>query len=121
MWLWPRLIQEELDHFRLFANTRKIRKQRNKILPSGVSPHYAYTFPERFGGCDCLQPVDVSIIKEILDDMKPEQQFLTDWGVPPEFAVQCADALQRIGLVEPVNLKNVWVVFNAILNVLNTL
>src|ERR1700742_2604601 len=81
MLLWPPLIQQELDQFLANANHRRMRKQKEKSLPSGVSPHYAYTFPEEFGGRDCLQPVDKRVIEEILRDMKPEHELLTSWGV----------------------------------------
>lgn len=114
MFLWPSLMQEELDRFRRFANHRRMRKQKDKVLPSGVTPDFAHTFPERFGGRDCLYPVDRNVIKEIMDDMKAEQEALTDWGVSPEFKIRAQAGLDRMG-VDKVSLENVWVVFNALL------
>jgi hypothetical protein len=48
-WLWPKIIQRSLDDFVNYWNNHKIRTQRNKLLPSGVSPNYIGDFPENFG------------------------------------------------------------------------
>ncbi|KAJ7879946.1 hypothetical protein B0H14DRAFT_2566466 [Mycena olivaceomarginata] len=48
-WLWPKIVQLCLDDFVDHWNTHKIRTQRGKLLPSGVSPNYICDFPERFG------------------------------------------------------------------------
>ncbi|KAJ6447916.1 hypothetical protein C8R45DRAFT_850605, partial [Mycena sanguinolenta] len=48
-WLWPKIIQCGLDDFIDYWNNHKIRTQRNKLLPSGVSPNYIWDFPEKFG------------------------------------------------------------------------
>ena len=116
MWLWPPIVQRELDHFREVANNRRVRKQKDKILPSGVSPSYAYTFPEDYGGVDCLQPVDREVIEEVLHDLEPEMVALTDWGVPPEFARRAQAICDMINLkVNQVSINEVWVAFSAIL------
>jgi len=114
MWLWPPLMQRELDKFCFSANNRQMRKQRDKLLPSGVTPNVAHTLPERFGGEDCLQPVDRQVIQEIMDEMRENYDALTDWGVPPEFAARAAAACDRLQVHE-VTLMNVWVVFSSIL------
>ena len=68
-----------------------MRKQPDKLLPSGVSPKVAYLFPERFNGRECLQPVDMGIIDGILADMEEQKNFLTDWDVSENFAARCND------------------------------
>ena|ERR1700753_90945 len=115
MWLWPPLLQKELDDFCVLANNRRMRKQKEKLLPSGVTPNKAYSLPEDFGGTDCLQPVDLGIIQEILDDMRPEHEVLTDWGVSPEFAERAEAILRRLKIKE-VTLTTVWVIFASILS-----
>ena len=117
MILWPPLIQQELDEFCELANNRRIRKQKDKILPSGVSPNYAYTFPEKFGGEECLQPVNRDIVQEILDNMKAEHEHLTSWGVPDNFKAKVKLIKSQLG-IEHVTLCDVWIYFNVILNLL---
>ena len=114
MWLWPPLMQKELDNFCYLSNNRRTRKQRDKILPSGVTPNYAYTCPERFGGHDCLQPVDVHIIDEILSDMCSEVSMLMDWGVPADFAARAKEVFAGLGVKE-IKMDNVWLIFGAML------
>jgi len=115
-WLWPPVIQNELDRFCGFANNRRIRKQKDKILPSGITPNNAYLFPEEFSGTEFLQPVEIQVIEEILEDLKPQKDALSDWGVPPEFAIHAENIMGRIDI--KVDLANVWIVFRAILSYL---
>jgi hypothetical protein len=119
MWLWPPLMQRELDKFRCLANNRRVRKQKDKICPSGTTPNFAYTFPESFGGRDCLQPVDVNVIDEILADMVDEHRALTDWGVPEDFAQRAKLGVRRLGFdLAQMEMVNVWTVFAAVSGVL---
>jgi hypothetical protein len=85
-------------------------------LPSGVSPHIAYTLPERYGGEDCLQPVDLKLIREMMDsdEMREARALATDWGVTPEFARRAEAALKTLR-IEEVTLQNVWITFSALL------
>ena len=119
MWLWPPVIQKELDRFREMANSRRMRKQKNKILPSGVSPNLVYTLPERFGAHDCLQPVECRVVQTILNDMQAEQDYLTNWSVTPTFAKRCKQLLPTAGIqVEKISLETVWMAFNALVRFL---
>ena len=117
MWLWPPLMQRELDNFCYQANNCRVRKQKDKILPSGVSPDYAYDFPECFGGTDCLEPVDVGIVQEMLDSMQKEKDSMSDWGVPEEFADRAQQVYDTLGISE-VTMSNVWLVFSTMINFL---
>jgi hypothetical protein len=114
MWLWPSLIQKELDKFCAAANNRRVRKQNDKVLPSGVSPNVAFLFPEKFGGRDCLQHVDMDLVDKILDDMREEKEASSDWGVPMDFAVKAQAAYEQLKSPE-VTMDTVWVIFAAIL------
>lgn len=117
MWLWPPLIQCELDNFRHYSNNRQMRKQPEKLFPSGVSPHFAYSCPEEFGARECLQTVNLQVVNDILRELEDEKRMLSDWGIPPEFAERAKAALDMAG-VDSITLSNVWVVFNAILRFL---
>ena len=114
MWLWPPIMQQELDKFCESANSRKVRKQFEKALPSGVSPNAAYGFPERYGGTNCLQTVDMRIVDKILADLWAAKDKATDWGVPKEFAARAAAVYKRIRVRE-LNMQTVWLVFQAML------
>jgi hypothetical protein len=105
-----------MDRFRDEANNKRVRKQRNKILPSGVSPHIAYLFPERYGGEECLQEVDLALVQEMLetDLMQRAKAQASDWGVPEEFARRAEAALRTLE-IEEVTLQNIWIVFTALL------
>lgn len=119
MWLWPPILQKELDRFCDLANNRRVRKQNDKVLPSGVTPNTAYRFPDRFGGENCLQPVDINIVDEILRDLAPNVVIMTDWGVSPELAARAEQALAELHIAkENMTLTNAWVIFSAILNLI---
>lgn len=108
-------MQKELDKFMEISNSRRTRKQREKALPSGYAPKYIYEHPERFGGRQCLHPVDVEAVKEIMAGLEEDYITNTDWGVPEEFTEQATAALAQLE-VEEVTMGNVWLVFNSILH-----
>lgn len=112
-WLWPPVMQQELNKFMNYANNHKIRKQKEKRLPSGVSPIYAYTCPNRFGGRECLQPVCMQVIEGLMKDLEPEMKAYSDWGVPREFADVAEQLLVAIG-VPKVEMSNAWLVFTSL-------
>ena len=70
--IYHSMMQNELNNFRRVANSRRTRKQAGKTLPSGVAPSFAYACPERFGGCNCLQLVDIDLVEDIMKEMKGE-------------------------------------------------
>lgn len=114
-WLWPDIIQRELDKFCTITNARRVRKQKDKKLPSGVSPEYSYSCPDLFGGHQCLQSVDSSIIDELLLDLEGEKEALTDWQVPEEFQETAETVLGMFGFErKSITILNAWMVFSAI-------
>lgn len=120
MWLWPNLMQRELDKFCHFANNRRVRKQLDKSLPSGTTPNFAYKFPGQYGGHDCLQPVDVAVINEMLEDLEEEKRVLSDWGVDPEFAELAEAACAELHIhVEKLTMETIWLSFSAILSIVS--
>ena len=68
------VVQKELDVFRVSVwNNHRVRKQKDKELPSGV-PEHIYTCPEQHGGEKCGIPVTSS-------NYKKWQSFLMYWMV----------------------------------------
>lgn len=113
LWLWPKLMQQELNSFCRIANSKRTRKQKDKILPSGVTPDFSYENPIHWGGRDCLIDVDMVVVEFLLENLRPKYEELTDWGVPPEFACKAEEALRRIPpwTIDRVTITNVWIIF----------
>ncbi|KAF9490762.1 hypothetical protein BDN71DRAFT_1345120, partial [Pleurotus eryngii] len=45
-WLWPPLLQAQLDEFVEYWNNHRISMQKKKFLPSGTSPRQMWIAPE---------------------------------------------------------------------------
>lgn len=72
-------MEKELNLFSTIANSRRIRKQKNNILPSGAAPNFVYDNPHIWGGNDCLLPVKEDIVDYLLDYMREDFERMTDW------------------------------------------
>ena len=114
-WLWPDLIQRELDALRERFNSHKVRRDRNKKLPSGVSPNVAYAMPDRYNAIDCLQQVDVAVIQEIMDAIGGEDLIRF---VSTDYAARAQQVFDLLRL-PPVTLHNVWEVFQKMMPILH--
>ena len=62
-WLWPILIQEELNELKACFNCHKIQYDSTKQLSSSVSPDVAYLLYEEYGAQNCLQPVNPDVVQ----------------------------------------------------------
>lgn len=116
-------MQKELDKFCHYQNHHKMRKQKDKILPSGCSPNFAYSCPGRFGAENCLQPVNMQVIDELLADLERDKRVQSDWGIPPLFA-QVANQILREKLnmeLSEVTKENAWCIFSAVHQRMETL
>lgn len=87
------------------------RRDANKPGPSGMSRNDAFSQPERWGGKNCLLPVDVSIVQEIKEAMGGDSilEFVT-----PEFSERAQAAYDSLGVMD-LNTENVWHVFRDLL------
>lgn len=97
-----------------FRNALPMRKQKNKAGPSGMSRNEAFALPEKWGGRNCLLPVDVNVIREIKVAMGGDAilEFTSR-----EFrgkAQQVYDSLQ----ITELTFSNVWDVFTTMLPLL---
>ena len=75
-WLWSTVIQKELDELKDRFNNHVVRLDRTKSNPSGVSPNVAYELFEKYGGEDCLQPVDSKVIHALMEELGGEDLIL---------------------------------------------
>ena len=59
------VIQKELDTFRVSVwNNHQTRKQKDKVLPSGV-PDHIYNYPNQYGGEKCGLDVTKEQLQEV--------------------------------------------------------
>ena len=115
-WLWSDLLKRELAQATALRNETRIRKQVNKVGPSGMSRNDAFLDPARWGGRQCLIPVDPALVRKVRDEIGDESllEFVT-----PEFARQAEEAFAKIPHTPVVTFGNVWHVFEAMLPLLH--
>ncbi|KAJ6622518.1 hypothetical protein B0H10DRAFT_2162751 [Mycena sp. CBHHK59/15] len=110
-WLWPRLIQDGLDKYTTLRNAIKMRKQSDKPGPSAMSRNTAFSLPETWGGRDCLQPVDVEVIRQMKRDMGGDELIAFS---TPEFAARAHTAYNSLS-IKKLTKENIWDIFTAML------
>ncbi|KAG6848069.1 hypothetical protein H0H93_003660 [Arthromyces matolae] len=110
-WLWPKLLQQDLDLWRRNQNDHKGRSMRNKLLPSGVSPNIAYQLPHDYNGENQLQKVQVDVLHQLMEEIGGEAliRFVT-----PEYARR-AQAVYDSLQISSLSYENVWFIFQAML------
>ncbi|KAF7302852.1 hypothetical protein MKEN_01247400 [Mycena kentingensis (nom. inval.)] len=111
-WIFPPLVQAELDDFRNYWNHHQIRFQREKIMPSGHVPRDAALHPAHYGGIDCFIRVPASTVSELrevlTEEVGPREQHLA-WVTAEfdEFAVAVYESLGK----PKITLESSWSVF----------
>ncbi len=108
--MWSNLIQSELDQLREKFNNHKVRKDRNKKLPSGTSSNIAYTLYGDYGGENCLQPVELPVVSKLMEEIGGQDLIRF---VSVEYSAKAEAVLKGLGAT--VTLENVWNVFQAML------
>jgi len=121
-WIFPPLIQAELNGFRNWWNSHTIRTQHNKMMPSGHVPLDALRYPHLHGGLKCLVEVTPQAIQHLRayleEEVGPRSAHL-DW-VSQDFAVMAVDIHKSIGALV-ITFANSWHVFLQMLLVIETL
>ncbi|KAF9069298.1 hypothetical protein BDP27DRAFT_1383233 [Rhodocollybia butyracea] len=64
-WIFPPLVQEALDEFGFWWNEHCVRRQPEKIMPSGHIPADALEHPELYNGLNCLIKVPMESVNEL--------------------------------------------------------
>lgn len=107
------LIQCELDMLKERLNSHIVRRDLKKKLPSGTSPDIAYDLFACYGGDQCLQPVDCTVVDALMKDLGGEDLIRF---VAPEYAERANHVLAEIGYcVEDLSFHNIWNVFSTML------
>lgn len=110
-WLWPILIQQELDELQERLKSHPTRLDRKKKLPSGVSPNVAYTLYQEYDAENCLQHVDVDVVQKLMDNIGGEELIRF---VSIEYAVRAKEVFKSLN-VPKLTFENIWEVFSAML------
>ncbi|KIK79428.1 hypothetical protein PAXRUDRAFT_161324, partial [Paxillus rubicundulus Ve08.2h10] len=110
-WLWPKLIQQELDQLMDHFNNRVVCHDKKKKLPSGVSSNVAFALHNQYGGEDCLQKVDRAVVKQLMEEIGGEDLICFVDIAYAAHAQTVYDSLNFTSLT----LQNVWAVFSAML------
>ncbi|KAJ6529386.1 hypothetical protein B0H19DRAFT_1333301, partial [Mycena capillaripes] len=85
-----------LDDFVDYWNNHKIRTQRNKALPSGVSPKFVCDFPERFGLTHFGTPAPQDLVDSLCQSIPKSREECYRW-VSDEFEVRASEIYDHIG------------------------
>ncbi|KAJ7475410.1 hypothetical protein B0H11DRAFT_2032889, partial [Mycena galericulata] len=117
-WLWPKIVQIGLDEFVDYFNNKKTRKQRNRILPSGVAPNVVFDMPGDYGLQNLAIPVTQEAIDELRDLIETSRQEAFRW-VSDEFDVLATEVYQSVGSPKLEALSG-WAVFNAMAPLIRT-
>ena len=110
-WVFPPLVQAKLDEFKVYWNNHRIRKQKNKAMPSGHVPMNAFCNPAEFLGVQCK----ISIPSEAVQEMRAlvvEETGVREQWIGDNFAKIAAEAYMQIGS-PGLTLENAWEVFTA--------
>ncbi|CAK5281247.1 unnamed protein product [Mycena citricolor] len=113
-WLWSRVTQKEVDAAVELRNSTRIRKQKNKNGPSGISRDMAYTLYEKWGGKECKLPVNVEYVRLLKERLGGEALLAF---TSEEFTLRAQDTYTQLGL-EDVTKENAWIVFGQMLPLL---
>ncbi|KAJ7877863.1 hypothetical protein B0H13DRAFT_2235847 [Mycena leptocephala] len=115
-WVFIPLLQAKLDEFRLWWNHHRVRRQKDKNMPSGHVPSDAFDHPQNFGGLDCRIPVPKTAVddlqKMLTEDVGPRDIHLS-W-----FEADFGDLAESIYLQigkPTLSLETAWDVFQQML------
>ena len=109
-WLWAKLLRQELGRAVEFRDGARIRKQKDKLGPSGMSRNQAFALPEVWHGIDCLLPLrddQLAVVSQIKQEMGGDEilQFNS-----AEYRQYAESVYQELGISE-LTFDNVWHVF----------
>ncbi|KAJ7194810.1 hypothetical protein GGX14DRAFT_377640, partial [Mycena pura] len=98
-WLWPKIVQQELDKFKYHFNTARRRKQANKLLPT-EAPEYVFNNPEKFNLERLGTPVSKDFIAGLRARLAKPRDEVMQWvpDVFDELALQAYEVLESPAL-----------------------
>ena len=112
------VIQKELDTFReTIWNDHRGRKQKDKLLPTGI-PEHIYNFPEQYGGEQCgfnITDVQLQEVAELSEVLEKNEDFLE-----PGFRARCEAVLPNVAEIEPKDAANAYLYLKTAINETDT-
>jgi hypothetical protein len=115
--MFPQLVQQQLDKFRLYWNAHTIRKQKDKANPSGFSPDYLMAYWDSIPGTvDCRIPVHLEVVAEmraILDEEVGTRDEHLRWSTD-EFSTVAEAVFEQLGS-PALTFSIAWDVFGAMI------
>jgi hypothetical protein len=105
-WLWPMFIQQELNALKDSFNNHVVCTDRHKKNLLGVAPNLAIAMPEEYGGHNCLQLVDVGVIRRLKDELGGEDLIRF---VDLEYAAHAQNTFNTLNT--KLTPENIWIVF----------
>ncbi|KAJ7218604.1 hypothetical protein GGX14DRAFT_390375 [Mycena pura] len=111
-WLWPKIVQQELDQFKYHFNTTRRRKQADKLLPT-EAPEYVFNNPEKFNLEKLGTPVSKDFIAGLRARLAKPRDEVMRW-VPDTFdelALQAYEVLES----PPLHFTTGWSTFFSLL------
>lgn len=95
-------------------NNRTVRYDKSKKLPSGITPKVASSLCEKYGGVNCLIPVDVNVVRYLKELIGGENLIRF---VSVEYETEVRKVYERLG-IQKLTFHNVWDVFSVMLSML---
>ncbi|KZS86609.1 hypothetical protein SISNIDRAFT_420719, partial [Sistotremastrum niveocremeum HHB9708] len=125
--IWPSIVQNELDRYKEEWNNHKIRRQKDKMMPSGFTPRTVFIAaeqPEIAQGRnvkDCFQPVqaeDIAVLRGLIPVTRAEA---FTWVEEPMLTVLTTIYAGLRDVPALNNLKPIdgWPVFNVLVSELD--
>ncbi|KAF8572791.1 hypothetical protein K439DRAFT_1650089 [Ramaria rubella] len=113
-WLWPPIVQSLYDDFYEYWVMHWVRKQNQKMMPSGVSPKELYMNPEYYGGWPMGIPImNLEVIPALRETLSCTREEAFRW-VSDEFAAAAENAYIVIGSPTRTALS-AWQIFSLML------
>ncbi|KAF9523530.1 hypothetical protein CPB83DRAFT_775298 [Crepidotus variabilis] len=94
-WLWPQILQIQLDCFVQFWNNYRIRVQKDKPNMSGSTPYNGFVAPQ-YPAQDCKIMVDQPVIDALRGQIAVTRHEAMRW-VDEDFAEEALTAFESIG------------------------
>jgi hypothetical protein len=116
-WLWPKILQNQLDKFIEYWNNHKIRPQAEKSNMSGATPRHGFTVPAAPAE-DCRIIVDQAVIDALRMQIPVSREDSMRW-VDDFFEVAARNAYDAVGRPSLDNLLTGWDIFSSMVQVIN--
>ncbi|EDR02195.1 uncharacterized protein LACBIDRAFT_309912 [Laccaria bicolor S238N-H82] len=110
-WLWPKILQLQLDIFVEYWNNHKIRYQKDKPNMSGQTPRHAFTVPPEAPYENCGIKVDRAVTDALRGQIPVSREDSMRW-VDESFEKAAEDAYNVIGR-PPLSMAVGWSVFSS--------